>query len=190
MKQKETEIMTATTHNPIPTRADDPVELDYSDPAADDFEALARDRVPVRSMTPEDLSDIISIDRRITGHDRSAYYQRKLTETMDESAVRVSLVAELDDRPAGFIMARVDFGEFGRAEPEAVIDTIGVDPGYRHQDIGKAMMSQLLTNLRSLQIEAVRTEIAWNAFELLAFLDTCGFTPAQRIAFRRTTPSA
>ena len=176
--------MTATTSNSIPQRADDPLEVDYSDPAGDDFEALARDRVPVRSMTPGDLGAMIAIDRRITGRDRSAYYERKLSETMEESAVRVSLVAELDDRPVGFIMARVDFGEFGRTEPEAVIDTIGVDPDYRHRDTGKAMMSQLLTNLRTLQVEGVRTEIDWNAVELLSFLDTCGFVPAQRIAFR------
>lgn len=176
--------MTIPTPTSIPQRADDPLEIDYSDPGADDFEALARDRVPVRSMTPDDLSALIAIDRRITGHERSAYYERKLAETMDESAVRVSLVAELDGRPVGFIMARVDFGEFGHTEPEAVIDTIGVNPDYAHQEIGKAMMSQLLTNLRSLQVEGVRTEVDWNDFGLLGFLEQCGFVPAQRIAFR------
>lgn len=174
----------------IPQRADDPVEIDYSDPGGDDFDALARDRVLVRSMTMDDLRALIAIDRRITGHDRSAYYQRKLVETMDESAVRVSLVAELDDHPVGFIMARVDFGEFGHTEPEAVIDTIGVDPNFTQKDVGKAMMSQLLGNLRSLQVEQVRTEVAWNAFGLLAFLDNCGFVPAQRIAFHRTVEAS
>lgn len=176
-----------STH--IPQRAGDPLEIDYSDPATDDFDALARDTVPVRSMTPDDLGALIAIDRRITGQDRSDYYRRKLAETMDESAVRVSLVAELDDRPVGFIMARVDFGEYGRTEPEAVIDTIGVDPDYAHHNVGTAMMSQLLANLRSLRVEQVRTEVAWNAFDLLAFLDKCGFVPAQRIAFRRAISS-
>ncbi len=182
--------MTATTSPQIPQRADDPVEIDYSDQQSDDFDALARDRVPVRSMTAGDLKALIAIDRRITGHDRTGYYQRKLAESMDESAVRVSLVAEMDGRPAGFIMARVDFGEFGRAEPEAVIDTIGVDPDYTQRDIGRAMLSQLLTNLRSLQVEGVRTEVRWNDFGLLAFLDHCGFVPAQRIAFRRAVATS
>ena len=169
----------------IPERAGDPLEIDYSDPGADDFDALARDTMLVRSMTMDDLGAMIAIDGRITGQDRSAYYQRKLVETMDESAVRVSLVAEIDNHPVGFIMARVDFGEFGHTEPEAVIDTIGVDPNFTHKEVGKAMMSQLLGNLRALQVEQVRTEVAWNAFGLLAFLDNCGFVPAQRIAFRR-----
>lgn len=178
--------MKATTSTPVPQRADDPAEVDYSDPQSDDYEALARDRVLVRSLNAGDLDALIAIDRRITGHNRTGYYQRKLAETMDESAVRVSLVAELDGRPAGFVMARVDFGEFGRTEPEAVIDTVGVDPGFARRDIGKAMLSQLLTNLRALQVDDVRTEVRWNDFGLLAFLENCGFVPAQRIAFRRT----
>ncbi len=43
---------------------------------------------------------------------------------------RPTLAPEVDGAPAGFVMARVDFGEFGRPEPAAVIDTIGVDPGH------------------------------------------------------------
>jgi len=172
----------------IPHRADEPLEIDYSDPAGVDFDSLSRDRVPVRSMTADDLKTLIAIDRRITGRDRAAYYERKLVETLEESGLRVSLVAELDGLPVGFIMARVDFGEFGRAEPEAVIDTLGVNPDFAHKEIGMAMLSQLLANLRSLQVETVRTEVDWNAFGLLGFLARCGFEPAQRIAFRRAVP--
>ena len=50
---------------------------------------------------------------------------------------------------AGFLMARVDFGEFGRTEPTAVLDTIGVDPDYTRQHVGRALLEQLLLNLRS-----------------------------------------
>ncbi len=112
-------------------------ELNFSDPLADDFEALSRDRVPVRSLVADDLGALIAIDRRITGRGRASYYSRKVEEALEESGIRVSLVAEIERQIAGFIMARVDFGEFGHTEPEAVIDTIGVDPlharaGGRH----------------------------------------------------------
>ena len=169
----------------IPTRAEEAAEIDYSHPASDDFEALSRDKVPVRSMRAADLDALVAIDRRITGRDRRAYYEHKLAETLDETGVRVSLVAEQDGRPAGFIMARVDFGEFGRTEPEAVIDTIGVDPASTRQDIGTAMMSQLMVNLSALQVERVRTEVVWNNYPLTSFLEHCGFRPAQRLALRR-----
>jgi ribosomal protein S18 acetylase RimI-like enzyme len=170
----------------IPTRADAAAEIDYSNPAGDDFAALSRDKVPVRSMRAADLDALIAIDRHITGRDRRAYYEQKLAETLDEAGVRVSLVAEQDGHPVGFIMARVDFGEFGRTEPEAVIDTIGVDPASTHQHVGTAMMSQLMVNLMALQVERLRTEVVWNNYPLTSFLEQCGFRPAQRLALRRT----
>lgn len=162
-----------------------PIEADYSRPAGNDFDTLARDRIPIRSMTADDLSAIVRIDRHITGRDRKAYYARKLDEALAESAVRVSLVAELDDRVVGFIMARVDFGEFGSAEPLAVMDTIGVDPGYRNKGVAAGLFSQLVTNLAGLRVERVRTEAGWNDFGLLTFLDRMGFRPHRTLALRR-----
>jgi ribosomal protein S18 acetylase RimI-like enzyme len=169
----------------IPERADAEFEADYSDSSGDDFEALSRDLIPIRSMVAEDLDALVAIDRHVTGRDRRAYYERKLAETLDEAGVRISLVAEIDGRPAGFIMARVDYGEFGRTEPEAEIDTIGVDPANGHQNVGTAMLSQLMANLSALQVEKVRTEVVWNAYPLTGFLEHCGFKPAQRLVLRR-----
>ena len=159
-------------------------ELDFS-ASTEPVATLAHDRVPVRSLHPDDLAAILRIDRHITGRDRRAYYLRKLEEAMRLSAVRVSLVAEIDGQVAGFIMARVDFGEFGAAEPEAVIDTIGVDPGHARCGVAAALLSQLLTNLRGLLVERVRTKVAWNQAELLGFLDRSGFRPGNRLALRR-----
>ncbi len=159
------------------------VEVNYGGPAAPDFGPLARDRLPVRTMREDDLRALVAIDRRITGRDRSAYFKRKLVEALHQSDVRVSLVAERDGGPVGFIMARVDFGEFGQVEPTAVMDTIGVDPDYRDQGIGRALLSQLLINLMTLRVEQIRTEIDWRDRDLLGFLDHCGFHPSQQLCF-------
>lgn len=178
--------MIASMGMTVPARIGDAAEVDYGKPAEPDFGPLARDRIPVRGMLESDLHALIDIDRRNTGRDRSAYFDRKLEEALYESDVRVSLVAERDGRPVGFIMARVDFGEFGRIEPTAVMDTIGVDPDYRDQGIGRALMSQLLVNLMTLRVEHIRTEIDWRDRELLAFLDHRGFRPSQQLCFDHT----
>jgi GNAT superfamily N-acetyltransferase len=104
--------------------------------------------------------------------------------------VRVSLIAERDGGPVGFIMARVDFGEFGRLEQTAVLDTIGVDPDYRGFGIGRALLSQLLINLMTLRVESVRTELGWREHDLFAFLDHCGFRPAQQLCFEYAVENA
>ena len=103
----------------IPERVGDAREIDYGKPAGPDFGPLARDRIPVRAMQPEDLDALIAIDRDIVGRDRSLYFERKLADILLGSDVRVSLVAEMDGHPVGFIMARVDRGEYGRVEPTA-----------------------------------------------------------------------
>ncbi|MDH3740135.1 MAG: GNAT family N-acetyltransferase [Hyphomicrobiales bacterium] len=169
----------------IPTNIDQPSEVDFSSPQGDDFDALSRDHIPVRSMTGADLEALIAIDRRATGDDRTAYYRRKQREAMHESGVRVSLVAEQDGHPVGFIMARVDFGEFGHTSPEAVMDTIGVDPGYRGRGVGQALMSQLIANLATLRVDHIRTELDWNDVGLINYLDEMGFAPAQRVVLSR-----
>jgi ribosomal protein S18 acetylase RimI-like enzyme len=165
----------------IPERVGGPTEVNYGDGGAPDFGPLARDRFPIRAMKENDRRALVEIDRLITGRDRSDYFDRKLEEALYESDVRVSLVADLNDEVLGFAMARVDFGEFGRIGPVAVLDTIGVHPDFRSRGIGRALLSQLFMNLMSLRVETIRTEIGWDDHGLLAFADRCGFRPSQRL---------
>lgn len=158
---------------------------DYSAPAGNDFERLARDVADLRSMTEADLPAIRRIDRQLTGRDRGDYMRAQLAETLADSAIRVSLVARLDDTVVGYLMARTDLGDFGRTEPVAVIDTIGVDPEYAHRGVGHALLSQLMANLGALRVERVETILAPRDLALLGFLTDCGFAPSQRLAFVR-----
>ena len=135
-------------------------EINYGGRSGNDFERLARDNADVRAMEPSDLADIVRIDQGITGRDRQDYMQHKLVEALHDSAIRVSLTARMDDTIVGFVMARVDLGDFGRTEPVAVIDTIGVHPGYTHRGMGHALLSQLFVNLGALRIERVETVVA------------------------------
>lgn len=160
---------------------------DFSDPGGDDFEALARDKIPVRSMREDDLDTVIRIDSKFTGRDRRDYYQAKFREVLSETGIRISLLAEVDNLPVGYIMARVDYGEYGRTEPVAVIDTLGVHPGFGHHGVGSALMTQLLVNLAALHVDAVRTNVTWNNFPLLDFLGRSGFKPAQRLSLARSS---
>jgi predicted N-acetyltransferase YhbS len=154
-------------------------------PVEDDGASGDGDDPPVRSMAERDVPALVRLDRRITGRDRSAYLSRKAAEALRRSAVRVSLVVEEEGAVAGFLMARVDFGEFGRTEPTAVLDTIGVDPGRRRRRLGRALLDQLLLNLGGLRVERVLTEVAWDDLPLLGFLGRTGFAPAQRLSFEK-----
>jgi ribosomal protein S18 acetylase RimI-like enzyme len=160
-------------------------EVDYGAPEDNDYERVERTHCDVRAMRPEDLPQIVRIDREITGRDRKAYIAGKLDEAMDDSAIRVSLAARVDDAIVGYLMARADLGDFGRTEPVAVLDTIGVDPSYARQGVGHALLSQLFANLDALRIDRVETVVAPADLPLLGLLYRTGFKPSQRLAFVR-----
>ena len=156
---------------------------DWSAPQANDYEQLSRDIADVHLLTAKDLDDVVRIDHHVTGRDRRAFVQHALDEALRETGVRISLAARIDGVMAGYVMARADLGDFGRTEPVAVIDTLGVAPEYAHRGVGHALMQQLFLNLDALRIERVETVVAVQALPLLGFFLDTGFAPAQRLAF-------
>ena len=107
---------------------------------------------------------------------------------MHDGGVRVSLCARVHGTPAGYLMARADFGDYGRNEPVAVIDTVGVDPEFVQRGIGAALLSQLFANLVALRVERVETLLRPNDLAFAGFLGAAGFAPSQRLAFVRRIP--
>ena len=69
--------------------------------------------------------------------------------------------------------------------PDAVLDTVGVQPDFAHRGVGRALLDQLLLNLEALRIERIETVVEAGAPELLGFFRRAGFVPAQRLAFVR-----
>jgi GNAT superfamily N-acetyltransferase len=160
-------------------------EVNFGAAQANDDERLALQRPDVQPMRPADLREIVRIDRGNTGRDRTGYIAARLAEAMDDSAIRVSLTARRDGAIVGFAMARADLGDFGRAEPVAVVDTIGVDSGHSKRQIGRVLLEELFANLAALRIERVETQLAYTQLALLGFFQRNGFEPSQRLAFTR-----
>jgi GNAT superfamily N-acetyltransferase len=163
-------------------------EIDYGAPVANDFTTLARDRVELCALGTGDLPGIHSIDQGITGLNRVEYLSRLLDEAIGDSAIRVSLVAKRQGAVVGFVMAKTDFGDFGRAEPVAVIDTIGVQHWFAGAGVGTALLSQLFLNLHALGVQRVETVVARENFDLLGFFYKAGFAPSDRLAFVKQLP--
>jgi ribosomal protein S18 acetylase RimI-like enzyme len=170
---------------PAAAAGDAPQEINWAAAGANDFDRLARDTADLRTMSESDLAGIVRIDRALTGRDRGDYIAAQFAESMADSAIRVSLVARVDGLAAGYLMARTDLGDYGRTEPVAVIDTIGVDPAFGRRGIGRALLSQLFANLGALRVDCVETAVAPDDFALARLFTGCGFAPSQRLAFER-----
>ncbi|MFO1287002.1 MAG: GNAT family N-acetyltransferase [Rubrivivax sp.] len=163
-------------------------EIDYGRTEAEganDHDRASHGGAQVSTMVRADLDAIARIDRGITGADRRGYIEARLAEAIEDSGVRVSLSARADGLVAGYLMARADLGDFGRTEPVAVMDTLGVDPGFAHRGVGRALLAQLFANLGALGVERVETVVPVRELALLGFLGSAGFVPAQRLPFAR-----
>jgi len=142
--------------------------------------ALPTDAVLVRCLTGDDLDAMVRIDRELMGYARREYYAAKVERVLGEAKLQTSLVAEIDGHVVGFVLAALHYGEFGSPEPSAVIDSVGVDPRFRGQSVGEALMRQLEMNLRALNVERLETQVGWEQRDLLSFLAKRGFAPAAR----------
>ena len=143
--------------------------------------SLERDRYPVRNLKEQDLEPIVRIDAIAVGRKRVDYFRTKLNAAIRDSHPQVSLVAEADGMVVGFLLGALHYGEYGRTETSAIIDSLGVHPEFRGKGVGRALMNQFVANVRAVGVETVRTEVAWNTFSLLEFLDRHGFVPGRRL---------
>ncbi|MDX1385676.1 MAG: GNAT family N-acetyltransferase [Thermoanaerobaculia bacterium] len=146
---------------------------------------LETDEILVRKLEPADLEAVIAVDAAASGRRRPMYLERMVRRAVEEADFQVSLAAEVEGRTVGFALATLYYGEYGVTEPSASIDAIGVAPEFRGRKVGRALLRQLLMNYAALRIERVRTEVAWNNANLLAFFERVGFAPAGRICLER-----
>jgi ribosomal protein S18 acetylase RimI-like enzyme len=143
-------------------------------------ETRERGAVVVRRLQAEDLEAVINLDAKNAGRRRGEYFRLKLKQSLEETGIALSLAAELDGVFAGFLLARVYYGEFGLIEPAAVLDTIGVHPDFQGHGLGAALLDQLRTDLAALGVPSLQTEVSWDDPHLITFFQHQGFRPAER----------
>lgn len=135
------------------------------------------------TLTESHIADLARLDRRLTGRDRTGYIRRRIGEALQESSIAASLAATHQGQVVGFVTTRVDFGDAGRSEPAAVIDTIGVEPEFAKRGVARALLLHLCMNMHALRVERLETVVSRDDFGLLRFLYREGFEPSQRLAF-------
>lgn len=144
--------------------------------------------VILRALRASDGERLVRMDERITGRNRSVWYERKLKRALEESDLNVSIGAEADGTLVGAMLGSVQYGEFGVAEPVAVLETILVDERHQGRGIGTAMLEEFARNLSRLGVERIRTEVGWSE-ALGVFLGMHGFALAPRLVLERPLDS-
>jgi GNAT superfamily N-acetyltransferase len=138
-----------------------------------------------RPLVAGDLERVIEIDREYTGRRRDGFYRKRLEAALAEPRNFVYLGCESDARLQGFLLARLQEGEYGTERPSASLDAIGVDPGAATKGMGRSLMEALDGILRHKGIQEIRTQADWRNLSMLRFFAGTGFSLAPRHILER-----
>ena len=133
----------------------------------------------IRKIRPEDAPEITAIQAAITNPSTVIDFGHIIEEQVRKNE-DVSFSAELDGKIVGYMISYIVFGGFG-LEKSAWIATLGVDPKYMGQGIGRLLAEKLLTVYREKGIDYIFTTVRWDSVDLLSFFKTLGFDRSEFI---------
>ena len=137
----------------------------------------------VRPMEHEDLDAALAIDRKITGVRRAVTYTDLFTGDLG-GVLDLSFVAEVNGYIAGFILARRAL--VGEPVMEVgLIQILGVDPDYWHQDIATKLVEALVETGRAKKLKELRIMINERDSQLQAFFDHLSFNRGKLIDYTK-----
>ena len=144
---------------------------------------MSANPVNIRLMTAADFDAVVGIDQKILEGSRLEYYEMKFDKLFaSKEFLPTSLVAEVEDgKVIGFVMAELYMGEYGISRGGATLDTIGVDPDYRHQGIGERLISEIFNHLRDLGVKKINTLVDKNDARLIQFFMANKFSPSKDV---------
>ena len=148
---------------------------------------MNKSAVKIRLMQTDDFAAVTRIDEKVLQAARPEYYTLKFEELVQSTErLPTSLVAETEDGTVvGFIMGELFIGEYGISQ-EATLDTIGVDPDYQHQGVGKQLLKEYMDHLKALGTRKISTLVDSNDSRMMHFFRSNQFGPSHTINLERT----
>ena len=149
-------------------------------------QAAERSRATIREMRPDDLDAVTQLDARVFGAPRRAYFERRLAALASsaQEGHAIGLVAEDGAAIVGFVMGTLSSGEFGFSEGAALVDSIAVRPDQRRRGIGQRLASAFVAASVARGAREIYTLVNWNAWDMLKFFDSMGFSLAKTVPLR------
>jgi ribosomal protein S18 acetylase RimI-like enzyme len=137
-----------------------------------------RAKLQVRAMRPRDVAGALAIERRVTRGRRGPSLERTLRARLKEGPSAICLVAPVGARIGGFIVAEARDAEFGEEGPVGWVEVVGVDPEFQGEGLGQALAREALARLKARGVRRVKTLVAWDSGEMIAYFKTLGFRRA------------
>jgi ribosomal protein S18 acetylase RimI-like enzyme len=139
----------------------------------------------IRALSAADLERVIAIDAAHTGHARRRFFEKRFDAAKAHPEDFVLLGTEEGQSLAGYALARLLHGEFGREHAAATLDAVGVAPESQDHGIGLILMEGLVGALRERGVGCLQSQADWTNHGLLGFFAATGFALAPRLVLER-----
>ena len=137
----------------------------------------------IRRIQVGDAADISRIQAAITKSPVTIDF-RHIIEDQVRKGEDASFVAVIRGKVVGYMISYIVFGGFG-LEKGAWIATLGVDPKFMGQGIGKKLAEEILAVYREKGITDIYTSVRWDSVDLLSFFKELGFDRSNFINLRK-----
>jgi N-acetylglutamate synthase-like GNAT family acetyltransferase len=132
-------------------------------------------QLTIRPLAPDDLPLVVAIDAALEGRTRRAYVERRLAAAMREPGLHAQFAVCDEAGLAGYILARVLEGEFGRSHRGLRLEMVGMRADARRQGGGRRLFDALAQWAARHQVTELRTAARWRDAEMLQWLAAVGF---------------
>jgi predicted N-acetyltransferase YhbS len=142
----------------------------------------------IRLMKADDFDAVVAIDQKVLEVSRPEYYEMKFEKLFESrDYLPTSLVAETEGGTVvGFVMGVLFMGEYGIFQEEATLDTIGVDPEFQYNGIGKLLINEFFEHLKTLGVQKINTLVDRADSKLMNFFSANQFYPSKSINLERS----
>ncbi len=137
----------------------------------------------IRTLKKEDASEIDRINEVITKTPAKDEFM-SMVEDLAQNPGNHSYVAEYQGKVVGYMISYVLSAGFGIGK-SAWIATVGVEPKFMGQGIGKALAKEILELYSKKGIKNIYTSVRWDSTDMLSFFKTLGFSRSHFINLRK-----
>ena len=134
-----------------------------------------------KTLTNEDLSSALQINKHITGEDHSEYlsvhFEAQMLIGDDELMVGAFEKEEL----IGFLLASSRQAAFGQAMKVAYLEMVEIDPKKAGVGIGTLLLNEFKKRCKQAGITRVITLVDWQETHLLNFFNSQGFNKGNMV---------
>jgi ribosomal protein S18 acetylase RimI-like enzyme len=142
----------------------------------------------IRKIRLEDADEISRIQAGIIKSPANTDFRRIIEGQVRKEDEEASFVAEIDGKVVGYMISYIIYAGFG-LDKSAWIATLGVDPRFMGQGIGKELAEEIFKFYSQRDIKHILTSVRWDSVDLLSFFKTLGFDRSHFINLRKELDS-